>query len=57
MGEKTKKNLLIVAGVVSGLIGIFLSIPAFMQEKYIMGMVATILLIIGLILIAIAFGD
>ena len=55
--KRTTRNLLAIAGVVSTIFGIMNAIPSFLQEKYGMAIGATILIIGGLVLLAIAFGD
>lgn len=57
MAKRTSKNILGVAGVISSVLGIIGAIPSFLQEMYIAAIGSTLLIIIGLILLAIAFGD
>jgi len=54
---KTQKNILAVAGVISTVIGVMGAVPLFLQEKYGIATGAVILVIAGLVLLAIAFGD
>ena len=56
MNSKTR-NLLAVAGVVSTVLGIVGAIPSFLQEKYGVAVGATILIVAGLVLLALAFSD
>ena len=51
------KNLLGIAGVIGVVLGIIYAIPSYLQEKYLIATLATILIVGGLILLAIAFGD
>lgn len=55
--KKTQKNILAVAGVISTVLGVMGAIPSFVQEKYGIATGAVILVIAGLVLLAIAFGD
>jgi len=55
--KKTQKNILAVAGVISTVLGIMGAVPAFLQEKFGIATGAVILVVAGLVLIAIAFGD
>ena len=55
--NKSKKNILAVAGVISTVLGIIGFIPSFLQEKYGIATGTVILIVAGLILLAIAFGD
>ena len=56
MNTRTK-NLLAVAGVISTVVGVVWSIPSFLKEMYLLAIASTFLLIGGLVLLAIAFGD
>lgn len=56
MNKKTK-NILAIAGIVSTGFGIVGAIPSFLQEKYGIAVASTMLIVGGLVLIAIAFGD
>lgn len=56
MKQKTK-YLLAVAGITSGVLGISMTIPAYMQNLYTPAIVGSILLVAGLVLLAISFGD
>lgn len=55
--KQRKKNLLAVAGVISTIIGIVVAIPAFLKGNYLAGIFATVLIVGGIILLAISFGD
>ncbi len=55
--KQTQKNLLAVAGVISSVLGIMGAIPSFLQEKYTIASVFTVLVVGGIILLALAFGD
>ena len=52
-----KENLFIAAGVFGILCGITAAIPAFFKEQYILAVFGVFIMMLGLILIAIAFGD
>lgn len=54
--KKTQKNILAVAGVISIVFGLMCAIPSFLDKYEIVG-VAVILVVAGLIILAIAFGD
>jgi len=56
MNKKTK-YILSVAGVISAILGITIAIPAFLQNLYTPAIIGTILLVTGLVIIAISFGD
>lgn len=51
------KNLLIVAGIIGVVVGITLAIPSFLHGKDFLGVFAILLLMGGIILLAIAFGE
>ena len=51
------KNLLAVAGIISAIFGIVGMIPFYLTEQYVVGIGATLLLVLGIVLLAIAFGD
>lgn len=55
--KQTQKNILAVAGVISTVIGVMGAIPLFLQERFGLATGAVILVVGGLILLAIAFGD
>ncbi len=55
--KQTKKNILLIAGVIGSILGIAYLIPAFIKEIYWLAVVGTVLIIGGLVFIAIAFGD
>jgi len=55
--KKTTKNILGVAGVISSVLGIVTAIPSFLRETYSIAILSTFLIVIGLVLLAIAFGD
>ncbi len=56
MNSKTK-NLLAVAGVISTVFGIVGAIPSFLQNNYGIAIGSAILIVTGVVLLAIAFGD
>ena len=55
--KKQTKNILAVAGVISTVMGIIGAIPSFLKEMYGVAIGSAILIVVGLVLIAIAFGD
>ncbi len=55
--KKQTKNILAVAGVISTVMGIVGAVPSFLQERYGIAIGSVILIVGGLILLAIAFGD
>lgn len=55
--KKQTKNILGIAGVISTVIGVIGTIPSFLREMYGIAIGSTLLIIIGLVLLAIAFGD
>ena len=55
--KKQTKNILVVAGVISTIMGIIGTIPSFLKEMYVIATVSAILIVAGLVLLAIAFGD
>ncbi|HIH31906.1 TPA: hypothetical protein HA235_04310 [Candidatus Woesearchaeota archaeon] len=55
--KKTKKNLLALAGVVSAVVGAVLVYPSFSKEIYWLATASILLLVLGLVLLAFAFGD
>ncbi len=57
MKNKTRKNLLAIAGIISTIFGITGTIPSFLKENYSLAIGSSILVIGGIILLAIAFGD
>ena len=56
MKERTK-YILGVAGVISSVVGIIISIPSFLKGNYTAGVIATILVVGGLVILAISFGE
>ncbi len=55
--RKQTRNILAVAGVISTVVGIIVAIPSFLQENLGTAVGATVLIVGGLVLLAIAFGD
>lgn len=51
------KNLLAIAGIIGAVMGIAFLIPSFLQEIYCLAVVSAVLMMDGLILLALAFGD
>ena len=57
MGKQTNKNILAVIGVICAVLGVMGGIPLFLQNMLGFAITASALVVIGLILLAIAFGD
>ncbi len=57
MGKMTKKNLILMAGVIGMVSGIMIGIPAFLQGRDWLGAFGTVLMMAGVVLLAIALGD
>ena len=55
--KKTQKNILAIAGVISTVIGVMSAVPFFLQERFGLATGSVILVVGGLVLVAIAFGD
>lgn len=55
--KKRSKNILAIAGIIGTIMGIIFTVPSFLQEKYGLATGATFLIIGGLVLLAIAFGE
>ena len=55
--KRTQKNVLAVAGVIACVVGITVAIPSFLSQRLVAGIGATILIVAGIILLAIALGE
>ena len=55
--KKTQKNILAIAGVIGTIVGIVFAIPSTLQGNYLIATISTVLIVGGLIMLAIAFGD
>jgi hypothetical protein len=55
--RQTKKNLLAVAGIMCTIIGVITIYPSILKETYWLVSICVALIIGGIILLAIAFGD
>ena len=55
--KKTQRNILAIAGVVGTVFGIVFAIPSTLQANYVVATLSAILIIAGLVILAIAFGD
>jgi len=55
--KRQSKNILAVAGVICSILGIVAAIPSFLKEVYAVAIGAVVLIVAGLVLLAIAFGD
>jgi len=54
---KKKYNILMIAGAIGTILGIMWLIPSLINENIGISIAATLVLILGLILIAIGFGE
>ena len=52
-----KRRILLLASVISMVVGIFSAIPSYFNEKYTMASISTLLMIGGLVLFAITFEE
>ncbi len=57
MGKSKRKYLFVVAGIVSMVFGVMMSVPSFLERVYWLASVSFGLIVLGLILLAFAFGD
>lgn len=55
--KKQARNILVVAGVISMVMGIMGAVPSFLQENYLGAALAAVFVICGLVLLAVALGD
>jgi len=55
--KATQKNILAVAGVISTVFGLIGAVPSFLQANYGLATGSAILIVAGLVMLAIAFGD
>ena len=55
--KKTQKNILAIAGVISTVLGVMSAVPLFLQEKIGLATGSVMLVVVGLVLVAIAFGE
>ncbi len=55
--KRKSANLLAIAGVICTVFGIIIAIPTYLRELYLPAILATILIVGGIVLLAIAFGD
>lgn len=55
--NKKRRNILALAGVISAVLGIVGAVPTFLREQYFFAIISTILIVGGLVLLAISFGD
>ena len=55
--NKQRKNLLLVAGVISSILGLIIAVPAMLQAQYLIATGGSILLVGGLVLLALGFGE
>ena len=54
---KKKNYILSVAGIIGTITGITIAIPSFLNNRILLGVVSVLLIVGGLVLLAIAFGD
>ncbi|MBS3099024.1 hypothetical protein J4462_02325 [Candidatus Pacearchaeota archaeon] len=55
--KKNTKNIFALIGVIGTVLGIVSAIPFFLNKIYNLAIISVILIIIGLVLLAFAFGD
>jgi uncharacterized membrane protein HdeD (DUF308 family) len=55
--SKKKNYILSVAGIIGTITGITIAIPSFLNNRILLGVVSVLLIVGGLVLLAIAFGD
>jgi len=55
--QKRKKNLLSVFGIILGVIGLFMAVPSYLNSTYLGLGISSCLVIIGIVLLALAYGD
>ena len=55
--KKRSRNILGIAGVIGIVFGVMIAIPSYLKESYVIAACSSLLLIAGLILLAVAFGD
>ncbi len=55
--NKTKRNLLAVAGVFSTVFGVVGIVPTFSQDNFVLGILSALLIVMGIVLLAIAWGE
>lgn len=55
--KKKEKNILAVAGVISAVMGIIGVVPSFLQNQLGLATASAFLIVVGLVLLAIAFGE
>ena len=55
--NKRIRNIIAIIGIISGVIGVIGAVPFFLMERFAYAVLATILVVLGLILLAIAFGE
>lgn len=55
--KRRTKYILGVAGVIGSLLGVTITIPAYFQNLYTHAIIGSILLVAGLVILAISFGE
>jgi uncharacterized BrkB/YihY/UPF0761 family membrane protein len=55
--KKRARNLLAVGGVMGMVFGVLLAIPSYLQGKLAVAAIAGVLIVVGIVLLAIAFGE
>ena len=55
--KRRTKNILAVAGIVRAVMGLIGAVPSFLQSNYGVATGSAILVVAGLVMLAIAFGD
>jgi len=54
---KKNKYILALAGIIASIVGITTTIPSILSNKILLAIIGVALLVFGLVLIAIAFGE
>ncbi len=55
--NKTKRNILAIAGVFSAVFGVVGVVTSFLQENFLIVVGSALLMVAGLVLLAMAFGE
>ena len=55
--KKRRKNIVAVGGIISTVLGVVGAVPSFLQANYGVATGSAILIVAGLVMLALAFGD
>ena len=55
--NKIQKNILVIVGIISTIVGITTAIPSIFKEQFSLAIISVILIIFGLVMLAISFGE